>query len=329
MDTICTITVVAHSKKAAGIAIKAGFDEIEKLERLLNYFSPESEVSAINRASGIKPVKVSAETMDILKKSFEIAEITDGAFDPTIGSVMRLWGFSSLNHEKTGSLPLDKEIQKSLSLVDYRKIKIDEQASEVFLEDRSMEIDLGGIAKGYAADRAVEAIRSAGAEACLVSIAGDIRASGLKPGGHKWKVGIQNPRAEKRIDKDMDNGVLMSLFLEDSAISTSGDYQRFFLIGDKRYHHIINPHTGYPAPGIMSVSVVADEGFIADAISTAVFVLGVEKGLKLLESKGLRGIIIDSKGEVFFTKDFREKIHIEKDTKGSEAIQYHFHDNSS
>lgn len=303
MDTFCTITVISPSREKAKEAVEAGFIEMKKLEQRLSFFSPESEITAINRASGSTPVKVSRETLDIIKKAVEIANYTNGAFDPTIGPVMKLWRFSSQNFKP--SIPPEDKIKNTLRFVDYKKIKIDASASEIFLEEKGMELDLGGIAKGYAADRAIEAIKAKGVKAALVAVAGDIKGFGLKSGLQPWKVGIQNPRPE-------DENIFATLYLNDKAISTSGDYQRFFIKEGKRYHHVLNPHTGYPASGVISVSVIAPEGYAADSLSTGIFVLGPKKGIKILESMGLDGIIVDADKKIFLTKSLKGKVNIEK-----------------
>jgi thiamine biosynthesis lipoprotein len=323
MDTFCTITIVSPSKGKARDAIDAGFAEIKKLENLLNYFSPESEITAINRSAGKNPVKISRETLEIMKKAVEIANLTNGAFDPTVGSVMRLWGFSNQNFKAT--IPQGDKIKNTLRLVDYKKIKIDATASEIFLEEQGMELDLGGIAKGYAADRAIEAIKTKDIKAALVAIAGDIRGYGLKPDQQPWKVGIQNPRprAEHRTQNteyrreatEEKEDVFASLLLVDKAISTSGDYQRFFIKDGKRYHHIIDPKTGYPVSEVISVSVIAPEGYLADGVSTGIFVLGAEDGIKLLESMGLEGIIVDANKKIFLTKNLKGKINFKKELR--------------
>ncbi len=311
MDTVCTITVVSSSGEQAKEAIEAGFSGIKKLEQLLNYFSPGSEITVINKASGSSPVKVSRETLEVIQKAAGIADYTNGAFDPTIGPVMKLWGF---NKQASGfSVPSAYEISTALKLVDYRKIKINSADSEVFLEERGMELDLGGIAKGYAADRVIEIIKKRGIKAALVSIAGDIRGIGLKPDGNPWEVGIQSPRPGSGV-RGQGSGVgneediFASIFLKDKAISTSGDYQRFFMEDGKRYHHIIDPRTGYPSAGAISVSVMAPEGFMADGLSTGIFVLGRDKGMELLKSMGLDGIIVDGSMGVFVTDNLKGKI---------------------
>jgi thiamine biosynthesis lipoprotein len=311
MDTVCTITVVSSSRQKASEAIESGFGEIKKLEQHLNYYSPESEISAINRASGKYPVKVSRDTLDVIKKAVEIAAFTDGAFDPTVGPLMESWGFTTRGAER--SVPHRKTIQDILGLVHYKKIKINDSTSEIFLEKQGMALDLGGIAKGYAADRVIESIRVQGIKAALVAVAGDIRAFGVKSDGQPWKVGIQNPRSKENSSGKKEEDVLFSLHLTDKAISTSGDYQRFFTEGGRRYHHIIDPATGYPASQVMSVSVIAPEGYRADSLATAVFIIGPEKGIKFLESKDLDGIIVDAHKNIFFTERLKEKITIEAD----------------
>ncbi len=340
MDTFCTITVVSPSRKEAKEAIETGFTEIKRLEQLLNFFSADSEVTALNRASGREPVKVSRDTLDVIKKAVEIANYTDGAFDPTIGPLMRLWGFS--NQNPNPSIPLENKIKDALRFVDYKKIKINDMASQIFLEEKGMEIDLGGIAKGYAADKAIEAIKAKGIKAALIAIAGDIKAFGLKPDLQQWKIGIQNPRPKTGKDEGitppsppfakggiggitakvmtrrggeegLSEDIFASLYIKDKAISTSGDYQRFFIQNGKRYHHILNPGTGYPAAGVISVSIIAPEGYMADGLSTGIFVLGPDKGIKLLEAMGFDGMIVDANKKIFITKNLKREIELKKD----------------
>ncbi len=308
MDTFCTITLVSDSKEKAREAIEAGFAEIKKLETLLNYFSDSSEISAVNRAAGIAPVKVSSDTIEILEKTALINRLTEGAFDPTLAPVIGLWDFSKniLNH----SVPLKNDILEALELVDYSLVTIDKDKSEVYLVEKGMELDLGGIAKGFGADRAIEAVRSRGIKAALVAIAGDIRGYGLSASGDAWNVGIQNPRPDAVTDKPWED-ISARLELKDRAISTSGDYQRYFLVDGKRYHHILDPERGFPAESdLVSATVLAPEGYLADSLSTAVFVLGSEKGIALLESQGYDGVLIKKSKEVVLTKGLEGKVTI-------------------
>lgn len=308
MDTYCTITVVSPSKKNAKKAIEAGFAEIKKLETLLNYFSDKSEVTAINKKAGEVPVKVNLETLEIIKKAIDISEETGGAFDPTLAPVIKLWDFTKKSSDP--ALPPLHTVKNALQLAGYKRINLNEETSEIFLEQKGMEIDLGGIAKGYGADRAINAIRSKGIKAALVAIAGDIRGYGLSTTGNAWKVGIQNPRPETKSEKPWED-VFATLHLKDNAISTSGDYQRFFIKEGKRFHHILDPETGFPADsGLISVSVIAPEGYISDGLSTAIFILGSEKGMKLLESKGISGVLVDKNKKVFVTEKLKGNIEI-------------------
>ena len=309
MYTTCTITVLSQSAVKAKEAIDAGFAEIKRLESLLNYYSTDSEITAINNNAGKSPVKVSKETLDIIKKALAIAEATGGAFNPAIGPLVKLW--ESARHEPEHPIPSGQIISETLKLVDYSRININEAHSEIFLMDEGMEIDLGGIAKGYAADKAIVTIRSAGVRSALVSIAGDIKAAGLKIDNKPWRVGVQDPRSKSSESQGKEYEIITTLTLSDKAVSTSGDYQRFFFKDGKRYHHIIDPRTGYPtASSLISVSVIASDGYLSDGLSTGIFILGPQRGIDLLESMHLGGIIIDKNKEVYITEKLRREINI-------------------
>jgi thiamine biosynthesis lipoprotein len=308
MDTFCSITVISPSREKAQEAIEAGFAEIKKLEILINYFSDESELSEINRSAGIKPVRVSKETLELVNIAVHTSKITNGAFDPSIAPLIKLWDFSRQN--KKPAIPASNYISNAMKLVDYEKIQINDITSEVYLKEKGMEIDLGGIAKGYAADKAVDAIKTKGIKSALIAVAGDIRGFGLNTTGKAWKVGIQNPRPESESEKPWED-IIASLQLEDRAISTSGDYQRFFFQNGTRYHHILDRSTGYPAKSdLISVTVIAPEGYVADGLSTAVFVLGAKKGLALINSMGIDAVLIDANRKVLVTENLKDKIDL-------------------
>jgi thiamine biosynthesis lipoprotein len=301
MDTFVTITVVSNSENRAGKAIDNAFSEIERLEKLSNFFSSESEVSRINKNAGISGVRVLPDILDMLNKAIMVSEKTEGSFDVTIGPVISLYDF----HKKIK--PEESVIKKNLSLVNYRYLIINRDKSTAFLKKKGMLIDLGGISKGYAADKAVETLKRNGINSGLVSIAGDIKAFGLKPDGKPWKIGIRNPRSKSKEDD-----IMATLELEDMAISTSGDYERFFIIDGRRYHHLLSPRTGYPAQKCQSVSVITKEGAFTDAFATGVFILGPEKGIKVLEKLGFDGIIVDSQGKVHTTPNIRGKFEFKR-----------------
>lgn len=299
MDTRVEINAVSDSSEKAEKAIDKAFVEIEKLDTLLNFFSEKSELSEINKNAGIRSVKVSAETFDIFEKAVYAGKKTDGAFDLTIGPEIVLWDF----YKKIK--PDDREIKKRLSLVNYRNINMDKKGRTIYLKKKGMSVDLGGIAKGYAADKASEVLKASGIKAGLVAIAGDIKAFGMKPDGRPWKVGIRNPR-----QKDKNDELIATIELVDSAISTSGDYERYFIVDGERYHHILNPKTGYPAALSQTAVIIANDGYITDSFSTGIFIMGHEKGLRLLDEMKINGMVIDSNGKVHMTRNIRGKIEI-------------------
>jgi thiamine biosynthesis lipoprotein len=312
MDTLVTITVVSNSRDSAEKAIDTAFSEIEKLEKLSNFFSPDSEVSQINKNAGFSEVKVSPDILDILDKALLVSERTEGAFDVTMGPVITLYDF----YKKIK--PEQIAIKKNLSLVNYRDLIIDRNKSTAYLKKKGMLIDLGGISKGYAADKAVETLKRNGINSGLVSVAGDIKAFGLKSDKRPWKIGIRNPRTfltpplVKGGKGGFSDDIMATIGLRDMAISTSGDYERCFMLDGKRYHHLLSPKTGYPAEECRSVSIIAKEGVFTDAFATGVFILGPEKGMRVLEKMGFDGVIVDSQGKVFTTPGIRGKIEFKK-----------------
>lgn len=300
MDTLVTISVVADSGEKAEKAMERAFDEIASLDGTLNFFSGRSEVSLINRNAGVSPVEVSPSTIDLLTKALSASEKTEGAFDATIGPEIALWDFAA------GRMPDDKTVRARLPLVNYKRLRVDRERSTAYLSERGMSIDLGAIAKGYAADRAVEELKELGIGAGLVSVAGDIKGFGLKPDGGAWKIGIRNPRATGADD------IMATIELRDEAVSTSGDYERYFIKDGKRYHHILDPGTGYPSPWCRSVTVIAKDGVDADSFSTAVFVMGPERGMDVLRTMGFEGVIVDREGKVHVTPALRDRIEFQR-----------------
>ena len=210
-----------------------------------------------------------------------------GAFDPSLGPVSRLWNLSAGEPR----LPPAPEIAQAMTKVGLDRIEIDSATGTVRLSEPGMALDLGGIAKGYALDRARLVIENFGVKAALVNAGGDILAVGEKAPGKPWRVGVQDPRSG--------NAMVAVASVKDKIIVTSGDYERFFVKNGKRYHHILDPRTGYPATGLRSVTIVATDGLTADALATAVLVLGPDEGLKLVESiQGIEALLIDSAGRV-------------------------------
>jgi thiamine biosynthesis lipoprotein len=283
MDTTVSITVASEDTQKAREAVKAAFDEILRVERLLSHTDEISEIYALNHA-GVRWINLSPETVRVVKKSLYYAELSDGHFDPTVKPLVELW----MKQVKSwGRLPTTAELADALAKVGWQGLVVDENNGRARFLREGMEITLGGIAKGYAVDRACEVLAESGVSQGLVDIGGDIRAFGEK----SWSVAIQHPRREFEW--------LGVIELENAAVATSGDYRRFFLLlGEVRVHHILDPKTGQPADTCMSVTIVTENCIDADALSTSVFVLGPERGKELLDSLGVKGLIVASDGRV-------------------------------
>ncbi|MFO0755888.1 MAG: FAD:protein FMN transferase, partial [Byssovorax sp.] len=249
--------------------------EIRRLEALMTTWKPDSEISKINAAAGGKPVPVGPETLSVIEKSLWISGKSEGVFDITFEAMHGLWKFDQDHDEK---VPAADAIAAARKLIDYRKIKVDHQKSTVLLENSGMRMSLGGIAKGYAVDAAAKVLRAEGIDAFFVQAGGDLFVRGRKPDGSAFRVGIRDPRGRD------ENDYFAMLEVEGHAFSTAGDYERGFVKDGKRYHHIIDPRTGYPATASRSVTIWAADAFTADAVDDAVFILGPEKGLSLVES---------------------------------------------
>jgi len=285
MGTLVEVTAVGPEDKAKN-AVEAALDAVKQVEDLTS-FHKQSQLTRVNEAAGVEPVKVDQQLLALVEKSLEIAARTHGAFDPTIGPLSNLWRFSAGEPH----LPDRAAIASALEIVGWEKVRIDRAKGTVFLPERGMALDLGGIAKGYALDRAAAAIREAGIRSALVNAGGDIVALGEKEPGKPWRIGIQDPRSP--------SSIIAVAPVKDGAILTSGDYERFFTEDGKRYHHILDPKTGYPAEGLESVTILTPDARAADGMSLAVFVLGLKEGLRLIESTpGVYGLLVDSQGEI-------------------------------
>ncbi len=303
MDTVVIVTAISPSKSEADKAMDALFTEFERLEGLFNFFSDESEISLINRLAGTEAASVSTDTFELVKEALRLSKETEGAYDPTIGPVMTLWDF----HKEI--MPVDEEVKERLEFVNYKKVILNEAESSVMLVEKGMLLDLGGIAKGYAADRGVEVLKKRGIAAGIVAVAGDIRTFGRKPGNGEWRIGIRAPRGGP---EDLSAVITM----EKGAISTSGDYERFFLKDNIRYHHLLDPATGYPATGLRSVSVISDKGVLSDALSTALFIAGGKKRMKLIEKFKVKTFIVYSNGQSFHTDNLKDSLKMIDNNRG-------------
>jgi len=296
MGTLVEITVIGGDTDSAEAAIRDAFDEMERVEGLMSRRIPGSDVSRINGWAGIKAVPVSADVLRVIRRAEEISRASEGYFDITIGALLDLWGFEG----DEGRLPARGEVSEALDGVGYTTIHVDERAFTVELKKKGMRIDLGGIAKGYAVDRAVELLRGRGYRNMIVNAGGDIRVSGRKTHG-PWVIGIQDPRDRSRI--------LATIDAEEISVATSGDYERYFVREGKRYHHLLNPFTGLPARECRSVTILAKDALSADALTTAVFVMGPQRGLRLIEAmEGVEGLIISADGKITQSEGLKNRI---------------------
>ena len=296
MGTLVKITAVARNASVAHAAATAGFAEIHRLEELLSTWIPTSDLSRVNAAAGVMPVSVSPETMTVVQGAIQVAEMTDSGFNIAIGPAVDAW-----NVTEGRRIPTESELEALHPLVDLTSVHVDMRAQTIFLEKPGMRIDVGGIGKGYAADQAVMAMKKTGALAGVVALSGDIETFGQLPGGRKFPVGIRHPRKEGE--------VLLFIDLEDEAISTAGDYERFFERDGVRYHHILDPKTLQPARSCQSVTVIAREGIWADGLDTGIFVMGVESGMQLIEAlPDVEAIIVDHIGQVHVSSGLRDRI---------------------
>ncbi len=305
MDTRVDLTLYEAGGKASKQINEEVFAEMERLETILSRTVAGGDLDRVNRAAGVEWVEVSPETFFVLGRALEFAELTGGAFDPTVAPLVELWGFGTEHPRR----PSEDELEAVLPLVDYRLVQLDSNRSAVYLPLRGMRLDLGGIAKGYIVDRGMDVVRKHTAEACFLNAGGDIRVSGEKPSGEKWAVGIQDPGADAGFPETF---CLAALRLEgESSVATSGNYQRFFEEDGVIYHHILDPADGKPARHFKSVTIAAQDTLTADALSTAVFVLGKEAGLALLEQlPGVDGVLVDEEGQMFYSTGLEDKIEL-------------------
>lgn len=281
------ITVVAADSISANGYIDTAIGEIDRIEKLISSWDPKSQTSKINQNAGIQPVTVDPELFDLIDRAIGLSRLTDGAFDISYASMDRIWKFDGSMTE----MPTESALRKSVARVGYDNIVLDKDNSTVFLKKNGMKIGFGGIGKGYAADKAKQLLKSKGVSSGIINASGDMNTWGVQPDGSEWKVAITNP-----LNK---NKAFALLPLNNGAVVTSGNYEKFVEFGGKRYTHIIDPRTGYPSSGIISVTVFAPSAELADALATSVFVMGREVGLdRINQMPNIECIIIDDKGNI-------------------------------
>ncbi len=287
MGTRFEITVVAPNEEIGYLDIDEAVSEIKRIEKIISSWDEESETSLINRNAGIKPVKVSTELFGLIERAKKISEITDGAFDISYASMDKIWKFDGSMQQR----PSEKEIQRSIAKIGHQKIVLDAEKHTVFLTEPGMRIGFGAIGKGYAADRAKELLVSKQVKGGIINASGDLTTWGTKATGERWLVGIANPLSKDR--------VFSWLPVIESSVATSGNYEKYIILDDKKYSHIIDPRTGYPTTGINSVSVFAKQAELCDALATAIFIMGKDSGIHLINQiDGVEVVVVDSDNKI-------------------------------
>jgi thiamine biosynthesis lipoprotein len=270
------------------LAMAAVFEEFRRLDEKLSSYKDHSELTLVNQMAKENPVSISEELFQLLATSQHYSELTDGAFDITFASIGHLYDY------RTRKKPSRETTHKNLRLIDYRHLQLNQEQGTVFFNQPGVRIDLGGIAKGYAVDRSIAMLQDRGIDHALVSAGGDSRMLGDHR-GRPWQIGIQAPRRK--------NAIATTLNLSNCAVSTSGDYERYFESNGVRYHHIISPKTGYSASQMQSVTIIGPKATQTDALSTSLFILGVEAGMALINRlDGVEAVLIDHRGKLFLSK---------------------------
>jgi len=294
-----TITVVSPDIKEAEAHIQAAVYEIRRIERLLTTFDNNSQTALINENAGIAPVPVAPEVFEIIKRSIGISQITQGAFDISYGSIDRtLWNFD----KSMTALPPKEQAMKMVNLIDYRNIILDDRDNSVLLKNKGMRIGFGGIGKGYAAEMAKRLLMQNGVQSGIINASGDLTAWGAQPSGNPWRIGISNP--------DHPEVIFSYLDVSGKAVATSGNYEKYVMIGGKKYSHTIDPKTGLPISGIKSVTVISGNAEFADAMATPIAVMGINAGLYLINQiPDLHCIIIDDNNKLYTSKNINLTAH--------------------
>lgn len=285
MGSVFEISLVGTDSASLAYQIQLVIDEIERIENLISEWRPNTQISEVNRNAGIRPVKVDREVFELTRRAISYSILSDGAFDISVAALDKIWRFDG----NMDALPSDAAVQNSVTKVGFEKIELDSIASTIFLKQSGMKIGFGSIGKAYAADRGRHILQEMGVKGGLINASGDIALWGKPPEKKSWSIGISDPEKPYKITR--------KLRMKEGAVATSGNYQKYVMFNGVRYSHIINPRTGYPATELASVTVIGPMAEFANALSTSVMVLGVKKGLKLMERyPQYRFVMITAKG---------------------------------
>lgn len=281
------ISVVSSSEEQANTFIEEAITEINRIEKMISSWDSSSQTSLINKNAGIKPTRVDGELYQLIERCLQLSKITDGAFDISYASIDKVWYFD----KPMTKLPSQESIENSVRKVGYQNILLDPEGQTVFLKLKGMKIGFGGIGKGYAADKARTLLKKKGATGGIINASGDLTTWGTQPDEKDWTVGITNPLNKNKV---------FSWFpVKNAAVATSGNYEKFVTFDKKRYSHIIDPRSGYPASGLVSVTVFAESAELCDALATAVFIMGKDSGLYLINQlKGIECVLVDDQNKI-------------------------------
>ncbi|GAK53443.1 membrane-associated lipoprotein involved in thiamine biosynthesis [Candidatus Moduliflexus flocculans] len=291
LDTVVDIQVLSSDEQRANQAIAAAYAEMQRIEGVFSRYQEGSQIFSLNKNAGIESVAVSSEVRDMLQRAKEYGLLTDGLFNVTIGALVDLWGIGT-EHER---VPSENEIRQTLPRINLAALELD-QTQNVSITQPGGSVDLGGIGKGYAIDRAWQTLKDQGIEKALINAGGNIRCLGTRADGKPWRIGIRHPRQE---------GILGVIEVTEKAVATSGDYERYFVKDGMRYHHILDPRTGKPAQGCQSVTILAPTAEMADMLSTAVFIMGADAGMRFIEAqRDVEAMIVGTDGTPVFSAGF-------------------------
>ncbi|MCI3919430.1 FAD:protein FMN transferase [Paenibacillus sp. TRM 82003] len=296
-DTIVTVKVFDGPATEAHFAAIRGL--LEGIDATMNRNLETSEIARVNAAAGREAVQVSEETFGVVAKALAYADNSGGRFDPTIGPLVDLWNIGGEAPTKPG----DADIERTAALVDYRNVVADESSHTLYLKRKGMSLDLGAIAKGYAGDVVADYLKSQGMDSAIIDLGGNVLATGLKPDGSRWKIGVQDP-------SDARGASIATVLVENQTVVSSGVYERYFVQDGVHYHHIFDPTTGYPVDNdLLSVTIVTDRSADADALSTTVFSLGLEEGMAYVESQeDVDAVLILENKDVYISSGLQDRL---------------------
>lgn len=298
LGTVVQLKVYGSNGK---IAVDEAVNRMNDIDNKMSVFKEHSEISMINQKAGISNVEVSKDTYFVVKEAVKYSELSEGGFDPTIRPVVELWGIGT---DKV-RVPSDNEICSRLKLVNYKDIVLNEKDRTIKLRNKGQSIDLGGIAKGYAADEVKSILIKNNIKSALIDLGGNIYALGKKPDKTQWYIGVQNPFSKR-------GEFVGFISIKNKSVVTSGNYERYFISNEKRFHHMIDPKTGYPSDSkIVSSTIISDYSIDGDGLSTGVYIMGLDKSIKLIESiNGIDAIFITENREVYITSGIKSKFKL-------------------